>query len=112
MLQNGSILMLTRKYNGTRRPDGKYYEPHDTVRRSLHATVLSCAKIPRRGGMSLTWWLSNAVAQIWLVRADSFRGPYEFVFDRVCCGQPHPRSYIRVSARCKNARSHTKPATG
>ena len=44
---NGTVLMLTRKYNGTRAK--AHQEPHDTI---------------------------------WLVRAPSFDGPYEFVFDR------------------------------
>eukprot|EP00039_Didymoeca_costata_P016025 m.279947 g.279947 ORF g.279947 m.279947 type:complete len:381 (-) comp16323_c11_seq86:228-1370(-) len=43
---NGTVLMLTRKYNSTRAKHGP--QPHDTI---------------------------------WLVRAPSFKGPYEFVFD-------------------------------
>ena len=44
---NGTVLMLSRKYNGTRAK--AHEEPHDTI---------------------------------WLIRAPSFRGPYELVFDR------------------------------
>ena len=44
---NGTVLMLTRKYNGTAAK--LHIVPHDTI---------------------------------WLVRAPSFAGPYELVFDR------------------------------
>lgn len=44
---NGTVLMLTRKYNGTRAKE--HIKPHDTI---------------------------------WLVRAPSFRGPFELVYDR------------------------------
>jgi hypothetical protein len=47
IFDNGTVLMLSRKYNGT--AAHAHIEPHDTI---------------------------------WLVRADSFKGPYELVFDR------------------------------
>eukprot|EP00041_Stephanoeca_diplocostata_P009712 m.151419 g.151419 ORF g.151419 m.151419 type:complete len:397 (-) comp17859_c1_seq5:204-1394(-) len=47
IFDNGTVLMLTRKYNHTRAT--KHEEPHDTI---------------------------------WLVRADSYKGPYTLVFDR------------------------------
>jgi len=46
IFENGTVLMLTRKYNGT--AHSHHIEPHDTI---------------------------------WLVRASSYEGPYELVFD-------------------------------
>eukprot|EP00040_Diaphanoeca_grandis_P004362 m.28339 g.28339 ORF g.28339 m.28339 type:complete len:412 (-) comp15902_c0_seq1:204-1439(-) len=46
IFENGTVLMLSRKYNGTKDAHGNYYKPHDTI---------------------------------WVVRAQSFKGPYELV---------------------------------